>query len=133
MNKLSGKITQVQRSGALVLVDVNVDGTNCSSLIVNNENEHNWVETGSDVFMIFKETEVSLARNLSGLISLRNRFECLVRSVEYGEIVAQVSLQFGLSEINAVITTRSAHLLDLKEGDSVTALVKANEMSLQKT
>jgi molybdopterin-binding protein len=133
MNKLSGKITQVQRSGALVLVDVNVDGTNCSSLIVNNENEHNWVETGSDVFMIFKETEVSLARNLSGLISLRNRFECLVRSVEYGEIVAQVSLQFGLSEINAVITTRSARLLDLKEGDSVTALVKANEMSLQKT
>lgn len=132
MNKLSGKITQVQRSGALVLVDVNVDGTNCSSLIVNNENEHNWVETGSDVFMIFKETEVSLARNLSGLISLRNRFECLVQSVEYGEIVAQIGLQFGLFEINTVITARSARLLDLKEGDSVTALVKANEMSLQK-
>jgi molybdate transport system regulatory protein len=132
MNKLPGKITQVQRSGALVLVDIDVAGMNCSSLIVNNENEHSWIEPGSEVFMIFKEMEVSLARNFSGQISLRNRFECFVLSVEYGEIVAQIRLQFDKYVINSVITARSARMFDLKKGDAVTALIKANEMSLQK-
>ncbi len=82
------------------------------------------------VDVLFKETEMSLAKNFSGLISLRNRVQTTVKLVRSGVILSEVVLDYRVQSISSIITTRSIKHLGIKPGDEVEALVKANEVSL---
>ncbi|MDP3914437.1 MAG: TOBE domain-containing protein [Bacteroidota bacterium] len=132
MNKLAGKISKMQQSGAILLVDVDVDGHGFSAMLIESATQLAWLREGNTIDLIFKETEVSLAKNLSGMISMRNRMNCTVKHVERGELLSKISLQFLKYTITSAITSRSVDSLDLKVGDEVEALVKANEVSLMK-
>jgi molybdate transport system regulatory protein len=132
MNKLTGRISKIQQSGAILLVDVDVDGHGFSAMLIESATQPDWLLEGNVVDLVFKETEVSLAKNLSGMISMRNRMKCTVQRVERGELLSKVSLQFLKYTLTSAITTRSVNSLDLKIGDEVEALVKANEVSLMK-
>lgn len=132
MNKLSGIISKIQQSGAILLVDVDVDGHSFSAMLIESATHLEWLQTGRMIELVFKETEVSLAKNLSGMISMRNRMKCTILKIERGKLLSQVSLQFQKYTITSAITTRSVNSLDLKIGDEVEALVKANEVSLMK-
>jgi molybdate transport system regulatory protein len=132
MNKLSGIILKIQQSGAILLVDVDVDGHGFSAMLIESATQPEWLQTGNLIDLIFKETEVSLAKNLSGIISMRNRMKCMVQQIERGELLSKVSLQFQKYTITSAITTRSVDSLDLRIGDEVEALVKANEVSLMR-
>ena len=132
MNKLTGKISQIQQSGAILLVDVDVDGHGFSAMLIESATQPEWLQAGNTIDLIFKETEVSLAKNLSGMISMRNRMKCTVLEIDRGELLSKVSLQFQKYVITSAITPRSVNSLDLKIGDEVEALVKANEVSLMK-
>ncbi len=132
MNRLIGIISRIQQSGAILLVDVDVDGHRFSAMLIESAAQPEWIQEGNSVDLVFKETEVSLAKNLSGLISMRNRMKCLVKHVERGELLSKISLKFQKYIITSAITTRSVDILELKVGDEVEALVKANEVSLMK-
>ncbi len=58
--------------------------------------------------------------------------ECTVQQIERGDLLSKVVLQFHQHTITSAITTRSVDLLELKNGDKVEALVKANEISLMR-
>jgi molybdate transport system regulatory protein len=130
MNKLTGVITQIQKSGSILLVDIDVDGCSFSALLIESDTHLEWLETENTVSLVFKETEVSLAKNLSGKISLRNRMQCKVILVERGELLSIVKLQFMDYIITSAITTRAVDSLQINIGDEIEALVKANEISL---
>lgn len=132
MNILTGIITQIQQSGAILLVDVAVDGQGFSALLIESATRPEWLEKSNTIDLVFKETEVSLAKNLSGLISMRNRMLCQVLQVERGELLSKISLQFQQHRITSAITTRAVDSLQIVVGDTVEALVKANEVSLMK-
>lgn len=132
MNKLSGIITNIQQSGAIVLADIKVDEHLVSAMLIHSNEQNGWLKVGREVTVAFKETEVSLAKGLSGKLSLRNRFLCRVNAVRKGELLSEVQLQFGEHPLTSVITTRAVEALELKAGDEVEALVKANEVSLMK-
>ncbi|MBW8327412.1 MAG: TOBE domain-containing protein [Prolixibacteraceae bacterium] len=132
MNKLSGIINNIQQSGAIILVDVDVDGHGFSAMLIESVTQPEWLQTGNTIDLVFKETEVSLAKNLSGMISMRNRMKCTVQYIERGELLSKVDLKFKDYPITSAITTRSVDSLNIKIGDEVEALVKANEVSLMK-
>jgi molybdate transport system regulatory protein len=130
MNKLEAKITQIQQSGAILLVDADVDGQGFSALLIESATKPDWLQNGHTVNLVFKETEVSLAKNLSGMISMRNRMMCKVLKVERGELLSQITMQFREHSICSAITTRAVESLQISVGDEIEALVKANEISL---
>ncbi|HRX12947.1 MAG TPA: TOBE domain-containing protein [Draconibacterium sp.] len=132
MNKLPGTISKIQQSGAILLVDVDVEGVLFSAMLIESATQPEWLQTGNSIELIFKETEVSLAKNLSGLISTRNRMKCEITQIELGELLSKIDLKFQRFQISSAITTRSVNLLNLKIGDQVEALVKANEISFMK-
>lgn len=132
MNKLPGRITKVQQSGAILLVDVDVDGHGFSALLIESATHPEWLQTGNTIDLVFKETEVTLAKNLSGIISMRNRMKCTVQRIERGELLSKISLKFQEYRITSAITTRAVDSLQLTIGDKIEALVKANEVSLMK-
>ena len=132
MNKLSGIISKIQQSGAILLVDVDVDGHGFSAMLIESATQPEWLVAEKTVDIVFKETEVSLAKNLSGQISMRNRMKCIVQQIERGELLSKISLKFQEYLITSAITTRAVDSLQLAIGDEVEALVKANEVSLMK-
>lgn len=132
MNKLTGIVTQIQKSGAILLVDVDIDGQGFSALLIESASQPEWLQKGNSVDMIFKETEVSLAKNLTGVLSFRNRMKCKVLQVDRGELLCNIALQFQKHTIVSSITTRAVDSMQISIGDEIEALVKANEILLMK-
>jgi len=52
--------------------------------------------------------------------------------VTLGDIMAHVVVRVGKSQVESVITRRSAEHLELKKGDKVTVVIKSTEVMLQK-
>ena len=130
MNQLNGTIVNIQSSPEISIVEVDVSGDVFSALVLETPSTAAYLTAGSKIGIIFKETEVSIAKGLTGAISLRNRFQARVKKIEKHEILATIFLEYKANRISSVISTKSADRLDLKEGDDVEWLVKTNEVSL---
>lgn len=130
MNRLPATISAVEVHGSIALVEAAVGEYRLTATLIGAGVEVATWKAGMPVQMLFKETEVSLAKNLSGLISMRNRMPCTVTAIERGKLLTKVALDFNGHAIDSVITTRSSHALNLTVGDAVEGLVKANEMTL---
>ena len=132
MNKLIGKVVLVESSQHMSMVDIDVEGDVFSSIVLETPASAPYLKQDSRVALLFKETEVSIAKNLTGLISLRNRFKATVKKFEKSDILTKVFLNYKNKEIISIISTHSAQKLCLIDGDEVEWLVKTNEVSLLK-
>ncbi|HMB14871.1 MAG TPA: TOBE domain-containing protein [Pelovirga sp.] len=131
MNNLAGTIIAIDTDGNLSLTDIDVTpDLRMSALIVETPEHCPWLKTGHQVKVLFKETEVSIARNLSGQISLRNRFPATITKIRSEGMLAEITLDSTGHPVVSIITSRSAQRMDLQTGDQVEWLVKANEVSL---
>ena len=130
MNKLIGKVTLVESSSHMSMVDFDVDGDVFSSIVLETPATAPYLKQGSSVTLLFKETEVSIGKNLSGLISLRNRFKATIIGLEKSDILTKVFLNYKNKEVVSIISSRSAQKLGLIDGDEIEWLVKTNEVSL---
>jgi molybdate transport system regulatory protein len=130
MNKLRGRITRIESNDHVSLVDVDVSGDIFTATLLETPDDAPYLKAGNVVDVLFKETEVSLAKGLTGLISLRNRVMTTVKLVRSGVILSEVVMDYRGQPISSIITTGSIKRLDIKPGDEVEALVKANEVTL---
>ena len=64
--------------------------------------------------------------------SIRNRIPGIIREITSDPVLSEVVLDTKIGSVAAVITTRSVNELGLKVGDSVYALVKATNVSVEK-
>jgi len=131
MNRLRGTISAIESSDHLSLVDVEVAGDTFTAIVMETPDSEPYLRVACPVEVLFKETEVSLAKNLSGAISLRNRMDATVRAIRKGKLLSEVQMDYKGMVVVSVITTRSVERLGLVEGDAVEALVKANEVTLR--
>lgn len=130
MNQLPGVLVSVQADGGVLLAEVEAVGRRFTALLLQAPDLPLPWQAGATVNLSFKETEVALARGLSGDISLRNRHPATVLTVTPGRLLSAVALDFAGQPLTAVITTGSAERLGLAPGVEVEWLVKANEMTL---
>jgi molybdopterin-binding protein len=65
-------------------------------------------------------------------LSARNQLEGKIVEVTLGNIMAHVVVRIGKSQIESVITRRSAEELALKKGDKVKVVIKSTEVMLEK-
>lgn len=130
MNRLKGQIVAIDHTNHMSLVDVVVGDDIFTATLLETPDSAEYLRVGHNVTMLFKETEVSLAKNLSGLISLRNRIVVTVGSIERGNILSAIKLNYAGNALMSVITTRAVDRLQLVVGDQVEALIKANEIVL---
>jgi molybdopterin-binding protein len=66
------------------------------------------------------------------MISARNQFEGVIKSLKLGTVMAEVVVAVGDIEFVAAITRGSAEAMRLKVGDTVKAVVKATEVMVAK-
>jgi molybdopterin-binding protein len=65
-------------------------------------------------------------------ISARNKLRGKIEEIQLGDVMAHVVVRVGENLIESVITRRSADELKLKKGETVSAVVKATEVMIQK-
>ena len=65
-------------------------------------------------------------------ISARNQLQGTVKSVSLGAVMAEVVIDVGGQDVVAAITRHSVENLGIKDGDSVTAVIKATEVMVMK-
>jgi molybdopterin-binding protein len=65
-------------------------------------------------------------------ISARNQLRGTIEDIQLGGVMAQVVIRVGENMIESVITRRSAEEMQLKKGDTVTAVVKSTEVMILK-
>jgi molybdopterin-binding protein len=66
------------------------------------------------------------------MLSARNQFKGKIKSVTFGDVVAEVVVAVATIEIVSVISRSSAERLNLKVGDEVTAVIKSTEVLIDK-
>lgn len=98
------------------------------SIIIETPESAPFLKAGIPINIMFKETEVSVAKELSGRISLQNKIDCTIENIERGELLSKVILNYKGSVVVSVITTGAVEQLELSPGDKVKALIKTNEV-----
>lgn len=63
-------------------------------------------------------------------ISARNQFEGTIVSIEVGQVNAKVVVDTGGQKLTSIISVEALHDLELKEGSTVTAVIKASSVLL---
>lgn len=130
MNTLLGNIVSIQTYEALSLIKVAVKNFVFTSIVIDTPETSDYLIMGAIVKLYFKETEVSISKDAQLNISIQNKIECSIIAIKQGKLLSQINLSFGGQEIKSIITTESCNKLNLKENDSVLALIKTNEISL---
>jgi molybdopterin-binding protein len=64
--------------------------------------------------------------------SIRNKIQGVIREITSDQVLSEVVVDTPIGPVAAVITTRSVREMQLKVGDSVSALVKATNVSIEK-
>ena len=132
MNKLKGKIKDIQSSENISIIHVDVDADVFSSIVLEGKKGTANYKIKDHVTLLFKETEVGIAKNLSGMISFRNRFKAVITKIDKGPILAKITLSYKNHTIESIISAQSANQMKLKDKEEVEWLVKTNEVTLMK-
>ncbi|WP_458700126.1 molybdopterin-binding protein [Sulfurospirillum sp. 1307] len=89
------------------------------------------VKIGAKVVLSIKPLNIALAKGDTSKISFINELKAKVVSIEEGELLLSVRLDFEGNLFESVLLRESKNKLDLKEGDEVVMLIKANEISIK--
>ena len=130
MNKLPAEIITIKTSGDISLLTLICEGESFSSIIINNHEEY--IHEGNLVYMVFKETEVSIGKDLIGGLSIRNRFSSVIEHIESGSLLSEIRLHYKGHHITSIITTQSCESLNLQVSDKVEGLLKTTELLIMK-
>ena len=64
------------------------------------------------------------------MLSYSNQLQVQITSIERGKLLSSILLKLGSFSLESMTSTDAVERLDLKEGDEVIALIKANELSI---
>ncbi len=131
MNRINGKITEVIADGALSQVFIAIaSGIEIRSIVIETPDSASYLKKGSDIQLIFKETEVILTRQGKDPISILNKIPGTVEDIKKGTILCEVMISTVAGSIAAVISREATDDMELAIGDAVVAMVKQNEIML---
>jgi molybdate transport system regulatory protein len=130
MNKIPGTIKKVTSSGNIILAEVCTEKTTMAALMIQAPELTEMTKEGNNVVLAFKESEVSIGKNIKGEISMRNQLIGEIKIIESGVVFSKITFEFEGHSIVSLITTGSARRLNLAVGDTITGFIKANEVMI---
>jgi len=64
--------------------------------------------------------------------SIRNRLPGTIEKIVSDKVVSEIVIRTAAGNVTSIITTGSVKRMDLREGDTVFATIKATEVSIEK-
>ena len=130
-NVLAGKVQNVVKGMVNAQVTILLEGgATVISIITNSSVDSLGLVEGKSAYAIVKASDVMVGKGLDGVrLSARNVLAGEVANVLDGAVNSEVEIGLrGGTTIVASITKESAHTLELRQGDVVSAIVKASNV-----
>ena len=130
-NILAGKVDSIVRGAVNSEVALTLEGgEKIAAIITNGSVEALELAAGTAACAIVKANEVILGKDLAGArFSARNVLSGTVAKVDAGAVNSEVTLTLaGGASIVASITKASVEALELKAGDTASAIIKASNV-----
>lgn len=131
MNSLMGTISDIDTSGSLSLVSVEIQPhLLLKTIVIETPETAMYLQLGGCVKVLFKATEVVIGTQTAHEISLQNRILCTILEIESGNLISQLKLSSEAGELTSIISTNAVQQLNLKSSMPVYAMIKLNEIML---
>lgn len=130
MNTFSGVITSIKVSGNISLITIDVNNIFFKTMVIETPATAAWLKMDNRINVIFKETEVILGKGLEHLVSLQNRVPGKIIDIQKGELMSKVVVDTAVGNIVAVISLDAVLQLNLQVGETVSAMIKTNEIMI---
>jgi molybdate transport system regulatory protein len=128
MNKLKGKIIAVNTVDEFSQIQLEVGAALFVSIVIAISEINPSLKIGNFVSLLFKETDVSICKNMPEMISIPNRIPVIIKAKEKGILLTRLQLAFNKQKINAVVP--SAFAKEVPIGEEVIMLIRSNEIML---
>ena len=129
MSHLIATVTQIDNFDSLNIVNFRCNSQNLSMMSLDLSDD---VKVGAKVELVVKPSHVAIAKNFNGEVSYSNQLPTIIKSIDNGELLSSVKLDFFDTVLESIITFSSSKRMDLKVGDEVTAFIKSSELSILK-
>ena len=127
MSQLVATIKKINSIDNLNIVEFDFNGLTLKMMSLDLNND---VQVGKKVKLSIKPTNISLAKNLTGEISLSNQIVATIQSLENGQLLTSVILKINDTLLESIITVDSSKRMNLQIGEVVTILIKASNLSI---
>ena len=130
MNIFRGVIALIKVSGNITLITINVHDISFKTMVIETPATASWLRTGGEINVIFKETEVVIGKGLKHLVSLQNKVPGEIVGMQKGELMCKITVDTAIGNIVAIISLDAVMQLDLQVGETVSAMIKTNEIMI---
>ena len=130
-NVLPGTITGITKGAVNSEIVLSLRGGETIVAVITNPSiERLSLRVGTDAFAIIKASDVMVGKGLENAkLSARNVLAGKVADLNEGAVNSEVGIRLpGGTLLVASITKESVHALNLKQGDNVSAVVKASHV-----
>ena len=128
MSKLIATIKKINSIDNLNIVEFEFLGTTLKMMSLDLGSN---IQIGKKVRLSVKPTNISIAKNFTGEISLSNQLVAIIQNIENGKLLSSVSLKISDFLLESIITVDSSKRMNLQIGDEVKILIKASNLSIE--
>mgnify|MGYP000057664616 CR=1 FL=1 len=128
MSKFIATIKKIQSIDNLNIVEFDFCGLTLKMMSLDLNDD---VKIGKKVKLSVKPSNISIAKNLTGEISLSNQIVATIQSLENGQLLTSVILKINDTILESIITVDSSKRMNLQIGEVVTILIKASNLSIE--
>lgn len=128
-NQLNVIIDEVSAGVANSLVSARlVSGETLRAIIPVESEKSLALAAGKEAVFLFKASNVIIVKSNEPKLSATNQFVGKVAKIINGSVNSEIIIDVNGAMISAIITKESVEILDLKEGESVKAAIKATNI-----
>lgn len=128
MSKLIATIKKINSIDNLNIVEFEFLGTTLKMMSLDLSSN---IQIGKKVRLSVKPSNISIAKNFTGEISLSNQLVAIIQNIENGKLLSSVSLKISDFLLESIITVDSSKRMNLQIGDEVKILIKASNLSIE--
>ena len=128
MSIINAVITEIQSVDSLNIVSFDFAGSTLKMMSLDLNSE---MKLGREVVLNVKPFRITIVKEFYGDISYSNKLNAVVKSCENGELLSSVKLLVNGVIFESIITKELALKMELKIGESVIVMIKANDLSIQ--
>ncbi len=125
MSQLVATIKKINSVDNLNIVEFDFNGLTLKMMSLDLNDD---VKIGKKVELSVKPSNISIAKNLIGEISLSNQIVATIQSLENGQLLTSVILKINDTLLESIITVDSSKRMNLQKDDIVTILIKSSDL-----
>ena len=127
MNRIDAVVTTIDSFENITIVSFEAAGKPMRMMALELDKS---LVVSSKVTLGVKASNIALAREFSGILSISNQLKATIESINNGKLLSSIKFSFAGSLIESIITRESVSRMNLQTGIDIIALIKSSELSI---